>query len=193
MSKIWFTSDLHFGHSNIIKYCGRPYETVEEMNDGLILQWNSMVSEHDIIYHLGDFCLTHSEDKIVNWVNQLKGNIRFITVNHDTRLRGIDSLWVKSYFEKTFTVNGQKQKVVMFHFPIERWHGQQWGSWHLHGHCHGSLDGINTSLGIKRLDVGWDGIAGRTFREFANSLISLEELDEIFKYRTAINYHHGDY
>ena len=53
--KIWFTSDLHFGHQNIIKFCNRPWETVEEMDKALIENWNSVVGENDIVFDLGDF------------------------------------------------------------------------------------------------------------------------------------------
>lgn len=53
--KIWFTSDTHFGHNNIMKFCQRPWKTVEEMDNALIQNWNSVVGENDIVFHLGDF------------------------------------------------------------------------------------------------------------------------------------------
>lgn len=54
---IWFTSDTHFGHANIIKYCNRPYKDTEEMNADLIKRWNSTVGKDDLVWHLGDFSL----------------------------------------------------------------------------------------------------------------------------------------
>ncbi|HKZ41488.1 MAG TPA: hypothetical protein VJ044_11030 [Candidatus Hodarchaeales archaeon] len=57
MSEIWFTADHHFCHTNIIKYCGRPFKTVQEMDHTMINKWNSVVKEGDTVYHLGDFAL----------------------------------------------------------------------------------------------------------------------------------------
>ena len=51
----FFTSDTHFGHENIIKYCGRPFKDVEKMNERLIKNWNEVVKDTDTIFHLGDF------------------------------------------------------------------------------------------------------------------------------------------
>ena len=51
---IFFTSDTHFDHKNILRFCNRPWETVEEMNQGLIDNWNSVVGPDDIVFHLGD-------------------------------------------------------------------------------------------------------------------------------------------
>lgn len=52
---IWFTSDTHFGHTNIIEYCNRPFSCIEEMNGKIINNINSKVKHNDILYHLGDF------------------------------------------------------------------------------------------------------------------------------------------
>ena len=56
MPKIWITSDTHFGHINIIKYCNRPYADVTEMNNALIANINSQVAPEDTLIHAGDFC-----------------------------------------------------------------------------------------------------------------------------------------
>jgi len=82
MSKIWFISDTHFYHTNIIKYCNRPFKDAEEMNYKIIQNWNSVVQHDDIVYHLGDFALGNKE-KIKNIAYQLNGRKFLICGNHD--------------------------------------------------------------------------------------------------------------
>ena len=81
--KVWFTSDLHFWHKNICKYCNRPYETIEEMNEAIIANWNSVIKEDDVVFVLGDlgFC---GIEKLRHLMSQLKGKIFLIQGNHDS-------------------------------------------------------------------------------------------------------------
>ena len=53
--KLYVTSDTHFNHKNIIEYCDRPFKDIYEMNETIINNWNQVVKEEDIIYHLGDY------------------------------------------------------------------------------------------------------------------------------------------
>lgn len=158
---MWFTSDLHFGHKNIIKYTQRQnfVSRVDEMNDWIIQQWNSYVKENDSVYHLGDFTLSKNIDLIKSWVSRLNGRLIFLNGNHDVWLRKYPEGELSFFGYKEFSlldtaITGKKKHVVMFHFPIEHWHWQHSGAWHLHGHCHGSIDVVNEKL--YRLDVGWD-------------------------------------
>ena len=90
--KYWFTSDLHLGHHNIIRYCNRPFTCVEHMNDVLIKNWNKRVHEGDIVFHIGDFCFKNSAGgkagegltyKAKEYEEQLNGTIIHIKGNHD--------------------------------------------------------------------------------------------------------------
>lgn len=82
---IWIISDTHFGHKNIIEYELRPFETVEAMNESLILRWNNHVKPNDIVYHLGDFGMG-STLEMVKIRNRLNGRIVLIRGNHDDGL-----------------------------------------------------------------------------------------------------------
>lgn len=80
--KRWIISDTHFNHKNIIAYCNRPFETVEQMEKELIKRWNNVVAKDDIVYHLGDFAFG-SKETVQHIVEQLNGRIRLIMGNHD--------------------------------------------------------------------------------------------------------------
>ena len=60
--RLFFTSDTHFNHTNILQYCNRPFKTVDQMNETIIPNWNKMVGPYDVIFHIGDFCLGGSEE-----------------------------------------------------------------------------------------------------------------------------------
>ncbi len=82
--KVFFTSDTHFNHTNIIQYCQRPFKSTDEMNEAMIDNWNSVVGEDDTVFHLGDFCLGGAAEwnKILN---RLNGKIYLILGNHDLK------------------------------------------------------------------------------------------------------------
>lgn len=78
---VWFTSDLHFSHFNVIRYCGRPFSNAEEMNESLVSFWNSKVKEEDTIYCVGDFSLSASA--VEKYTSRLNGKKILILGNHD--------------------------------------------------------------------------------------------------------------
>lgn len=79
---IFFISDTHFFHNNIIGYCNRPFSSVDEMNKALISNWNAVVGKHDLVYHLGDF-LIGNKGQTSAIVASLNGSIKLIRGNHD--------------------------------------------------------------------------------------------------------------
>ena len=91
MAKHWFTADLHLGHANIIRYCFRPFKTLDKMNETLIRNWNERVKPEDTVFHVGDFCFRNSSNKrregirksAQEWEQQLNGKIIFLKGNHD--------------------------------------------------------------------------------------------------------------
>ena len=91
---IWFTADHHFGHLNIIKYCNRPFSSVEEMDAEMIRRWNEKVEPRDSVFHLGDFTLNGFEyaEKIFASLN---GYIWLVPGHHDKR-------WIKEWGDEDF-------------------------------------------------------------------------------------------
>lgn len=79
----WFTSDTHFGHPNIIKYCNRPFKNIGEHDYFLIQRWNERVSSEDTVYHLGDFCFKKNGMGAKFYLSQLNGKIIVVRGNHD--------------------------------------------------------------------------------------------------------------
>lgn len=82
--EIYVIADTHFYHNNIIKYCDRPFEDVEKMNEFIINKWNSVVSNEDIVLHLGDFGFG-SKEQLTNICQQLNGYKILLKGNHDLR------------------------------------------------------------------------------------------------------------
>ncbi len=143
MSEIFFTSDHHFGHENIIRFCNRPFSDAREMNQEMIKRWNEKVRPKDIVYHLGDFALTHKE-KLEAILDQLNGKIHLIAGNHEGAAMQLKSRfsWVKEYYElkvKDSDCSNGVQRIILFHYAMRTWRGQSRGNWHLYGHSHANL------------------------------------------------------
>lgn len=137
----FFTSDHHFGHKNILEYekDARPFNTVEEMNEQLITNWNNTVRPKDIIYHLGDFAFGRSN---IDIAARLNGRKRLILGNHDT----FPCALYLEHFERVFGSIFWK-RCVLSHIPV---HPNNLGSrafLNVHGHLH--------SKRVQRPVMGW--------------------------------------
>lgn len=179
MANTWFTSDLHWGHKNILKFCEktRPFSTLTEMNDHLINHWRNTVAHDDDVWILGDVFFTRA-DQANHILEQLPGIKHLVLGNHDNVIQSSNE--VKSHFASIDTYKELKfgrQDVVLFHYPIVEFNKMHYGSWHLYGHVHGSF----THPG-KALDVGWDGPIGQ-------KLISLNDIKEYMADRPILTHH----
>lgn len=133
MSKIFLTADTHFSHTNIIKYCNRPFINVEEMNNVLIDNWNKVVKEEDIVYHLGDF--TIDSDNLRELVNKLNGKIYLIRGNHDGKsIKFYNNIGLEVLPRETKL---DKYKVILSHRPLDNNQIPE-GYVNIHGHIHNS-------------------------------------------------------
>ena len=157
----YFTSDYHFNHANVIKYCNRPFNSVEDMNGALLHAWNSVVKPEDTVYFLGDFCF--NSDKALEWLRKLNGTIIFISGNHDKTFvfknKSKHIKWIELYKKAGCSEIHQQleltlkngAKVLLNHFPYLQKNEQVGGDiryleyrpinkgmtlLHGHSHCH---------------------------------------------------------
>jgi len=155
MNKVFVSSDHHFGHGNIIKYCNRPFEDVRQMNEHMASEWNRRVRDCDTVYYLGDFSFGRWE-----WtrdiLNMLNGTIYLVPGNHDEEdHKGHVQPWHEEFgtvLDRLVRLEHNGQKYTLCHYPIESWHK---GDIHLCGHRHGA--GLRRE---NRYDVGVDVYGG---------------------------------
>jgi len=138
---IWFTSDFHLSHSNVIKHDNRPFENVYYMHEHIIRKWNEKVFANDIVFYLGDLTLGDWR-KAKQIVDRLKGKIYFILGNHDkaSKIERINRFeLVEDYIELNIDDKGKKYQLILCHYPLLTWNKKHFGTIHLHGHSHGNL------------------------------------------------------
>jgi len=138
----FFTSDLHLGHGNIIRYDRRPFNSVQEHDETIIKNWNSVVKPNDTVYLLGDIAFGPKEE-VEAKINQLNGRICLIRGNHDSRQIEKSRLrdrfhWIRDLWFYQAMDGETKIRIVLCHYPMLRWDRSHYGVWHLHGHCHGN-------------------------------------------------------
>lgn len=161
MSTIFYTADTHFCHKGMITHCWRPElgDSVEEMNETLIDNWNSVVTKRDIVYHLGDVGVG-SDHEILECVARLRGTKHLITGNHDSvhpvskRYGSHVRRWLQpGLFESVAQFASRdigKTPVVLSHFPyvgdhtleerFDQFRLRDKGVVLLHGHVHDAWD-----------------------------------------------------
>ena len=167
MTNIFFTADTHFGHTNIIESCKRPFKSIEEHDQQLLDAINAVVQPNDHLYHLGDFALPHCWDKanakrqaVQYYRAKIKcKHITLLMGNHDPHVStGEPKAWMHDYFEAIHQLlnvklhnEGVSTKFVMCHYGLASWNQSRRGSVMLHGHSHGGL-----TPAPMRFDVGVD-------------------------------------
>ena len=160
MGKIFITSDTHFNHSNIIKYCSRPFLDVTEMNTALINNWNKTVSKNDLVIHLGDFAFGKSISNIKSIFDQLNGDIILILGNHDNFSQDdYLNIGFKHVYSK-LEITLYNTLCVFCHFQMLFWNRSEHGSMHFYGHQHresdNSLQITALNASNKRFNAGID-------------------------------------
>jgi calcineurin-like phosphoesterase family protein len=127
--KVYLISDTHFNHENIIKYCCRPFESVEQMNEALVHNWNKNVKKHDVVYFLGDWGTGHGHHPLAYWKEHLNGKIISIK-GFSTPGRHSDKYGLRHQILKS-----KKHIFLLIHDPNNK---LSWNDWIIHGHVHNS-------------------------------------------------------
>ena len=157
MNEIWFTSDTHFSHGNLMQHCParQACRTEQEMIEVMIRNWNERIRPKDTVYHIGDFG-GKDASLDVRIARRLNGRLHYVPGNHDRKLLNqpgfkerCSILYPYSYAE----ISINKQKIVLSHYPIWEWNQLHRGWWHLHGHLHAKPHNIPGKI----KDVGVDG------------------------------------
>lgn len=155
--RTWITSDLHFGHTNIMKFCpqsrARFRNDVNYMNEQMVIEWNSFVQPEDLVYILGDVAFLPAQ-KAAEYMRRCNGRKILVQGNHDRKALNDPSF--RGCFEEIhhyldITYNGHK--IIMSHYPFLEWDQMHRGALHFHGHLHG---GVTNQEQYRCMDVGMD-------------------------------------
>ncbi len=175
---IYFTSDTHFGHSAVLKFTGRPYKDVSQMNQALIANINARVGHEDELYILGDFSFKIPAVEAAELRRKINcRRVHLVPGNHD-KAWGSGPKELEGVFDvlpPIYRIKVDGRKYVLSHYPLVDWPSMSHGSFMLHGHIHSQgsdYNELNRMQGIYRYDIGVD----------ANGLrpVSLEEIDAWF-------------
>lgn len=131
--RTWFISDTHFDHKNIIRFCHRPFKSVDEMNAIMLRNWNLAIAPEDLVYFLGDMSYGRGSRKPIWWLERLTGRIIFIRGSHDHGIYSYSILPNVLRVAKYEVIELNRIPVMLVHNPatITNWHG-----WIIHGHVH---------------------------------------------------------
>lgn len=144
---IYYIADQHFGHKQVINFDSRPFQDTKEMDQYMIDAHNSVVTDQDDVYFIGD--VFYGNTKEYSWyLKQLNGKKHLIQGNHDGKL--LKDNQALSFFEsidKMLFVMDTNVKIVLCHFPLLEWNGYYRGAYHIHGHIHNQK---NEAFGVLR-------------------------------------------
>jgi calcineurin-like phosphoesterase family protein len=140
---VFFISDHHLGHNNVLKYCNRPFPTTELMRDCLIGNHNKLVSTDDIVVFVGDVAFLDSHAKVNEILNQMNGYKILVLGNHDIERDRyehyvFDEICVSKAFQHTF--NERLINFVLTHYPFTNVpEDMYFNTLNIHGHIHDKL------------------------------------------------------
>jgi calcineurin-like phosphoesterase family protein len=141
---IYFISDTHFNHTNILEYSNRPFSSIEEMDNKIINNWNNTISQNDTVYHLGDFCIGDPN----RYLQKLNGNIIRLKGSHDKNIQQPYILVIAP--KNLLDEYGNQRTIVLCHYSMRSWPLSHYASWCLFGHHHNKLEpyGLSFDVGV---------------------------------------------
>ena len=158
----FYVSDTHFCHERLLAMQPRPFSSIDEHDEYLIESWNSVVSELDIVYHLGDvfFSLSRNADKVREIFGRLNGRKHLVIGNHDVDKRGnlhpaLAGLDWAARPEHALRTKDSGRDIYLSHYAARTWPSQHHGAVHFYGHSHGRLpsQGLSRDVGVDVPDV----------------------------------------
>ena len=185
---VYFTSDIHFGHKNVIKHNARPFSSVEEMDEAIISAWNKKVHANDTVYIVGDVTL---DKDMAQYVTRLKGKKILIRGNHDIYCQKEINRDIFEQVTRMEEVILDGKRITLCHFPMIEWPGSRrmpedrsYG-YLVYGHIHNRVkplyrrvleapNALNAGMDIHSfVPVCWEELIenNRIFRERALSLL----------------------
>ena len=165
---VLFTADTHFGDPRVLRIDRRPFPSIPAHDQALIANWNEAVGEDDEVWHLGDFALHVTGERIAELLRLLNGRKHLVRGNNDGAATLEAKAWASIQNYAELVVEGTR--LVLCHYAFRTWNGMGKGAWNLHGHSHGRL-----KRAPRQADMGVDAwgyrpvtletvLAGRTRR-----------------------------
>jgi len=151
-SRVWFVADPHFDHANIIRYCHRPFDNVDDMNRVLLANWRAAIRSDDLVFFLGDMCFGRGCRPARWWLTQLPGRIVYVRGSHDRGIhRGSHGLKAVAVCDQVL-LQTPVAEFVLVHDPVDV--PVDWSGWCIHGHVHNNSPFVDRRS--RRLNVGVD-------------------------------------
>lgn len=184
VNNLFFTSDTHWGHENILLPCGRPFKSIEEHDAALVENWNKKVPKNGVVFHLGDVAMKFEQDRLKEILDSLNGKIYLIIGNHDVQYLE----FLKYRFEAMYWQLGLhigQHSVLLNHNPFLCYAGawkEKPKAIQLFGHVHSGQYNV-TGIDLPRLQhlFPWQYDVGVDANNFMP--ISWNEIIEIMQKR----------
>lgn len=135
---VYFIADTHFGHANVLKLCRRPFETIGQMNETLIENWNRRVTGRDTVYVIGDLFFRCEDPEAI--LRRLRGKKHLIVGNHDgSWMCKVDAGKYFKTVERMSVVSDGAHALTLCHYPMLSWKREA-TTYMIHGHLHANTD-----------------------------------------------------